>query len=139
MLHTRVCELLGIECPVIQAAMGSFAGPELIAAVSNAGGLGSIGAGMRSPEDLRQQLARTRELTQRPFVVNYGVPMLNEESFAFTLAAKPDLVSFSLSKTATTDSRRWQRTICWKAARRTSEDCWTWHVEERWQRFRDGF
>jgi NAD(P)H-dependent flavin oxidoreductase YrpB (nitropropane dioxygenase family) len=44
--------------------MGPFAGPELIAAVSNAGGLGSIGAGMRSPEDLRHQLARTRELTQ---------------------------------------------------------------------------
>jgi enoyl-[acyl-carrier protein] reductase II len=96
-LHTRVCELLGIECPVIQAAMSPFTTPELVAAVSNAGGLGSIGAGMRSPEDLRQQLTRTRELTQRPFAVNYGVPMLNEESFALTLAAKPALVSFSLS------------------------------------------
>ena len=52
---------------------------------------------MLSPADLRQQLARTRELTQRPFAVNYGVPMLNEESFALTLAAKPALVSFSLS------------------------------------------
>ena len=97
MLHTRVCELLGIECPVIQAAMSPYTTPELVAAVSNAGGLGSIGAGMLSPADLRQQLARTRELTQRPFAVNYGVPMLNEESFALTLAAKPALVSFSLS------------------------------------------
>lgn len=97
MLHTRVCELLGIECPVIQAAMSPFTTPELVAAVSNAGGLGSIGAGMRSPEDLKQQLARTRELTQRPFAVNWGVPMLNEESFALTLVAKPALVSFSLS------------------------------------------
>ncbi len=60
MLHTRVCELLGIECPVIQAGMGPFAGPELIAAVSNVGGLGSIGAGRMSPADLRQQLARER-------------------------------------------------------------------------------
>src|SRR4051812_35072242 len=97
MLHTRVCELLGIEYPVIQAAMGPFAGPELIAAVSNAGGLGSIGAGMQSPEDLRQQLMRTRELTQRPFAVNYGVPMLNEEAFTLTLVAKAGLVSLSLS------------------------------------------
>src|SRR5882672_12286221 len=97
MLHTRVCELLGIEYPVIQAAMSPLTTPELVAAVSNAGGLGSIGAGMLSPADLRQRLARTRELTQRPFAVNYGVPMLNEESFALTLAAKPALVSFSLS------------------------------------------
>lgn len=97
MLHTRVCELLGIERPVIQAAMSPFTTPELVAAVSNAGGLGSIGAGMLLPADLRQQLARTRELTPRPFAVNYGVPMLNEESFALTLAAKPALVSFSLS------------------------------------------
>jgi enoyl-[acyl-carrier protein] reductase II len=97
MLHTSVCELLRIECPVIQAGMGTFTGAELAAAVSNAGGLGSIGAGMRSPEDLKQQLTRARELTQRPFAVNYGVPMLNEESFALTLAAKPALVSFSLS------------------------------------------
>lgn len=97
MLHTRVCELLGIEFPVIQAGMGSFTTAELVAAVSNAGGLGSIGAGILSPEDLRRQLARTRKLTQRPFAVNYGVRMLNEESFAFTLDAKPALVSFSLS------------------------------------------
>src|SRR5215813_10217228 len=97
MLHTRVCELLGIECPVIQAGIGLFPTPELVAAVSNAGGLGSIGAGMRSPEDLKQQLTRTRELTQRPFAVNYGVPMLNEEAFTLTLATKPALVSFSLS------------------------------------------
>jgi nitronate monooxygenase len=43
--------------------MSLFTTPELVAAVSNAGGLGSIGAGMLSPSDLRQQLARTRELT----------------------------------------------------------------------------
>src|SRR5262245_8598999 len=97
MVHTRVCELLGIEYPVIQAGMSMFTGAELAAAVSNAGGLGSIGAGMRSREDLKQQLVRMRELTQRPFAVNYGVPMLNEEAFALTLAANPALVSFSLS------------------------------------------
>jgi len=42
MLHTRVCELLGIECPVIQAAMSPYTTPELVAAVSNAGGLARI-------------------------------------------------------------------------------------------------
>jgi enoyl-[acyl-carrier protein] reductase II len=96
MLSTRLCELLGIEYPVIQAAMSPNTTPELVAAVSNAGGLGSIGAGMLSPADFRYLLARTRELTQRPFAVNWGVPMLNEEAFVFTLDAKPALVSFSL-------------------------------------------
>ena len=53
MLHTPVCELLGIEFPVIQAGMGLLTSAELVAAVSNAGGLGSLGAGLRSPEDLK--------------------------------------------------------------------------------------
>ena len=47
MLHTPVCELLGIEFPVIQAGMGLLTSAELVAAVSNAGGLGSLGAGLR--------------------------------------------------------------------------------------------
>ena len=97
MLHTRVCTLLGIEVPVIQAGMGLCTTAALVAAVSNAGGLGSLGAGMCSPEDLRHQLARTRALTQQPFAVNFGVPMLNEEAFALTLDAKPSLISFALS------------------------------------------
>jgi len=97
MLHTRVCELLGIEFPVIQAGMGPFTSAELVAAVSNAGGLGSLGAGTRSTEDFRKQLARTCELTQRPFAVNHTVSTLNEEAFALTLEAKPALISFALS------------------------------------------
>jgi enoyl-[acyl-carrier protein] reductase II len=58
MLHTHVCELLGIEFPVIQAGMGLLTSAELVAAVSNAGGLGSLGAGLRSTADLKQQLGR---------------------------------------------------------------------------------
>jgi nitronate monooxygenase/enoyl-[acyl-carrier protein] reductase II len=55
MLHTPVCELLGIEFPVIQAGMGQFTPAELVAAVSNAGGLSSLGAALRSTADLKQQ------------------------------------------------------------------------------------
>ena len=43
MLHTPLCTLLGIEFPIIQAGMGAFTSAELAAAVSNAGGLGSVG------------------------------------------------------------------------------------------------
>ena len=49
-LHTRLCDILGIEYPVILAGMGAYAGPTLVAAVSNAGGLGVIGA-TGVPED----------------------------------------------------------------------------------------
>jgi enoyl-[acyl-carrier protein] reductase II len=97
MLHTRLCEVLCIEFPLVQAGMGPFTSAELVAAVSNAGGLGSLGANTRSADDLRRQLARTRELTARPFAVNHVVPTLNQEAFAITLEAKPALISFALS------------------------------------------
>ena len=96
MLRTPLCELLGIEHPVVQAAIWPATAPELVAAVSNAGGLGSIGAVFESVERLRQQVARVRELTDRPFIINHVVPLLNEEAFAFTLEARPAVISFAL-------------------------------------------
>lgn len=98
MLHTSVCDLLGIQYPVIQAGMGPWTSAELVAAVSNAGGLGSLGAATRTTNDLKQQLARTHELTSRTFAVNFtlsGTP-LNEEAFGLALQAKPRLISFAL-------------------------------------------
>jgi enoyl-[acyl-carrier protein] reductase II len=96
MLRTFLCNLLGIDAPVIQAGMGPFTGAELVAAVSNAGGLGSLGASQRPAEDLRQQLARVRALTDRPFAVNHLVPTLNEEAFALTVEARPAVISLAL-------------------------------------------
>jgi nitronate monooxygenase/enoyl-[acyl-carrier protein] reductase II len=96
MLRTPLCDLLGIDAPVIQAGMGPFTATELVAAVSNAGGLGSLGASQRPVEDLRQQLARLRALTDRPFAVNHLVPTLNEEAFALTLQARPAVISLAL-------------------------------------------
>ena len=87
MLHTPLCTLLGIEFPIIQAGMGAFTSAELAAAVSNAGGLGSVGTFLRPVEDLPQQLARLRVGTSRPFAVNHLVPALDEGAFAHTLAA----------------------------------------------------
>ena len=63
--------LLGIEHPIIQAPMaGGATTPELIAAVSNAGGLGSLGAAYMSPEQITGAVAAIRRLTDRPFGVN---------------------------------------------------------------------
>ncbi|MBI4201803.1 MAG: nitronate monooxygenase, partial [Chloroflexi bacterium] len=95
-MRTRLCDLLGIEFPIIQAGMGNFTSAELVAAVSNAGGLGSLGAGARSVASLREELARVRELTNRPFAVNHTVRFLNKESFALTLEAKPALITLAI-------------------------------------------
>jgi len=69
-LHTRLTTLLGIEHPIIQGGMAWTATAELAAAVSNAGGLGIIGAGHMPTESLREQIRRAKELTTRPFGVN---------------------------------------------------------------------
>src|SRR5690349_6695969 len=70
-LGTPLCERLGIEYPVWCAGMGAAAGPELVAAVSNAGGLGVLGAAGAPAEEIRRRVRRVRELTGRPFGVNF--------------------------------------------------------------------
>jgi enoyl-[acyl-carrier protein] reductase II len=69
-LHTALCDLLGIRYPICQAGMGWVARSSLAAAVSEAGGLGVIAAAHGSPEDLRQEIRRVRELTDKPFGVD---------------------------------------------------------------------
>ena len=72
MLNTRLCDLLGIEHPIISAPMAGAAGGELAAAVSEAGGFGLIGNGSAStPEWLRDQIRVVRERTDRPFGVGF--------------------------------------------------------------------
>lgn len=70
MFQTRLCELLGIDVPLIGAPMGFITGPELAAAVSNAGGLGVMSFSANPPPMMREQIRRLRSLTDRPFGVN---------------------------------------------------------------------
>jgi len=68
--RTALCDLIGIDYPIVQSGMGTIAGPELVAEVSRAGGLGIL-AGLNVPSDrLREMIRRARELTDRPFGVN---------------------------------------------------------------------
>jgi len=70
-MKTRITELFGIEHPIIQGGMHYVAFAELAAAVSNAGGLGIITAlTQKSPEDLAREIARCRQMTDKPFGVN---------------------------------------------------------------------
>jgi enoyl-[acyl-carrier protein] reductase II len=70
MIHTALCDLLGIRHPIIQGGMAWVATAELAAAVSEAGGLGVIGAGNAPPEWVAEQVRRLRTCTDRPFGVN---------------------------------------------------------------------
>jgi nitronate monooxygenase len=69
-LRTPLCDLLGIEYPILQSGMGSVAGPELVAEVSRAGGLGILAGLNVPPDELRARIRQVRELTDRPFGVN---------------------------------------------------------------------
>ena len=96
MLRTKLCELVGIGVPVIQAGMSVFTSPSLAAAVSNAGGLGSLGAWQRPSDQLRRDLRELRDATDRPFAVNFVVPDVDPAGFALTLDVAPAVVSFAL-------------------------------------------
>ena len=74
MTKNRITQLFNIELPIIQAGMIWCSGWELASAVSNAGGLGIIGAGSMYPEVLREQILKCKEATNKPFAVN--LPLL---------------------------------------------------------------
>ncbi len=82
-LHTPICERLGIRYPIVLAGMGGLYGrltpPELVAAVSNAGGLGVGGMTDVEPEEIRRRIRRIRELTDKPFGIDLLLPATMDE------------------------------------------------------------
>lgn len=74
MFRTSICDIFGIEYPILLAGMGTASTPELAAAVSNAGGLGIIGCAGQGPRGLREWIRRTRSLTDKPFGVDTLLP-----------------------------------------------------------------
>lgn len=73
-LHTPICDKLGIEYPIFLAGMGGVSLSKLVAAVSNAGGLGIMGAATLEPPRLREEIRQTRDLTDKPFAVDLLAP-----------------------------------------------------------------
>jgi len=73
-LRTPLCDLLGIEHPIVQSGMGGVAGPDLVAEVSKAGGLGIIAALNVPPDKVREAIRQVRAATTRPFGVNQFMP-----------------------------------------------------------------
>ena len=95
-MRTPVCDLLGIEVPIVSAPFGPWEQVELGAAISNAGGLGSTGTAVRSVDELRSQWQRLRDLTDRPFAINHTGRPFDGEVFAAMLEAAPAAISFHM-------------------------------------------
>jgi enoyl-[acyl-carrier protein] reductase II len=113
MLRTGLCELFDISVPIVLAPFGPWEQVDLTAAVCEAGALGSLGTAVRSPDELREQWARLRSLTDRPFVINHTGRPFNEEAFAATLDARPAAISFHMGIPAELIGRAHDRGIRW--------------------------
>jgi NAD(P)H-dependent flavin oxidoreductase YrpB (nitropropane dioxygenase family) len=95
MIRTRVCDLLNIEHPIALGGMGSIYAPNLVAAVSNAGGLGAMGCHRMSPEQVQVGTAAVRERTNKSFGLNFLIFDVNESSFAAALELQPAVMAFA--------------------------------------------
>ncbi len=93
MLRTRICDLIGIDHPVVLGGMASATNPALVAAVSNAGGLGILGATFLSADQQRADAAEIRKLTKKPFGLNHLLAFATDDRFAATLDSRPRVVS----------------------------------------------
>jgi nitronate monooxygenase len=93
-VRTSLCDLLGIEVPVVLAPMGGAVTPTLAATVSNAGALGMLPLTWTPPEEIAPVVEETRELTERPFGVNLGLAWDQHERLALALTAGVPVISF---------------------------------------------
>ena len=69
-LRTRLCDLVGIDAPIVQTGMGWVAGPRLVAATANAGALGILAAATMDLSEMEHAIAEVKSRTDRPFGVN---------------------------------------------------------------------
>jgi nitronate monooxygenase/enoyl-[acyl-carrier protein] reductase II len=113
MLHTPVCDLLGIDVPVVGAPFGPWEEVDLAVAVCEAGGLGSLGTAARPTADLVRQWEGMRERTDRPFAINHTLRPLDEEAFAATLRFRPAAISFHIGVPADLIARAHDAGVLW--------------------------
>ncbi|MDR2188108.1 MAG: nitronate monooxygenase [Azonexus sp.] len=98
-MKTSVTELFGIKYPILNAGMGRVAFPDMVAAVSNAGGLGVLGAGSGAPEQTRKQIREIRTLTDKPFGINAPLALPNgKENAIVALEEKVPVINYSMGK-----------------------------------------
>ena len=89
-IHTKICDLLGVEHPILLAGMGGVSYAEVCAAVSAAGGFGSLGMAGVSPRGIADQMARVKDLTDKPF----GVDLLTAQPESLTASVDVIIKAF---------------------------------------------
>ncbi|TDO30014.1 nitronate monooxygenase/enoyl-[acyl-carrier protein] reductase II [Kribbella sp. VKM Ac-2527] len=112
-MHTGICDLLGIEVPIVLAPFGPWEQVELAAAVCEAGGLGSVGTAVLPTAQLTAQWKQLKSLTDRPFAINHTGRPFNEEAFAASLDVRPAAISFHLGVPADLIKRAHDHGIPW--------------------------
>jgi NAD(P)H-dependent flavin oxidoreductase YrpB (nitropropane dioxygenase family) len=98
MIHTRICDLLGIVHPIVLGGMGTATTAPLVAAVSNAGGFGTLGTSAFNAATLETEIANIHERTEKPFGINHLLFQIQEEMFAVTLRARPVVAAFAWAR-----------------------------------------
>lgn len=99
MLHTRICDLLGITHPIILGGMGGgHTAAPLVAAISNAGGFGTLGVTGFSAAAVQAQIGAIRAATTKPFGVNFLLFLIQEAAFAAALESRPPVVAFAWAR-----------------------------------------
>ena len=91
MLETRVTKLLGIRYPIVQGGMAWISRAELVAAVSEAGGLGVLASGTLRPSELVDELRKVRAATGKPFAVNVSLVPAHPDADATTAGTLTDI------------------------------------------------
>ena len=92
-----VCKLLGISYPIIQGGMGNISNAQLTAAVSEAGGLGTIGCGTMTPKEVEQIILETKEITEKRFAINIAINVSSFVEELIELVIKHEVPIVSLS------------------------------------------
>ena len=98
MIHTRICDLLGIPHPIVLGGMGTATTAPLVAAVSNAGGFGTLGTSAFNAATLETEIASIHERTEKPFGINHLLFQIQEDMFAVTLRAQPAVAAFAWAR-----------------------------------------
>lgn len=93
MWKTKFCDEFGVELPIMSAGMGAIAQADLAAAVSEAGGMGTVALVMLTPDGIRDELASARRLTRRPLACNVLIPFLRPGVVEAVAAAPVDAVT----------------------------------------------
>jgi enoyl-[acyl-carrier protein] reductase II len=98
-MKTKMTDLLEIEYPIMLAGMSLVAEPELVAAVSNAGGLGMLATGAYTPQQTREAIQKIRQSTKKPFGCNVSLVLPNsKENVIVSLEEKVPVINWSLGK-----------------------------------------